>query len=248
MSSAYSNLVDTERDDATYTIHCKMIDGNAYDFELKGSKTVGDLKQAINAKLSHDVKRQRLINKGRELRTDTEKLCQAFSNEPGTELTLHLVLRPVGVRGGSSAAPRGNAARSNAARGMGARGMGARAGPSRARQYIQRGPRQTVQCPFCRVVVQFAAGSRMIQCSSCGGISRIQAPQNVPQNLQKSCPGAGCTTVLAYQRRDAFVRCPRCNSTIETARWRVVKTEAKAAPEPAGPPASDVDSKTERKI
>mmetsp|Transcript_27922 Transcript_27922/g.54287 ORF Transcript_27922/g.54287 Transcript_27922/m.54287 type:complete len:205 (-) Transcript_27922:217-831(-) len=196
MSTAYGQL--QEEKDGTYTIKIKELSGKTHDFSVNQDGSVGELKKTIEAKLNHPANRQRLIWQGREFRDDASKFKEIFKGQESRSVVVHLVVRPAGS---TNAPPPSTQSTQQAYR-------------------HQQAAMQTVNCPFCRTMVQFPVGSRMIRCSSCGGISRIQ----VAQDVQKPCPTPTCRVTLAYKTNMQYVRCPKCVSTIETARWRVVQT------------------------
>uniref|UniRef100_A0A7S2X6C9 Ubiquitin-like domain-containing protein n=1 Tax=Lotharella oceanica TaxID=641309 RepID=A0A7S2X6C9_9EUKA len=197
MSTAYGQL--QEEKDAGYTIQIKELSGKTHDFPVGSNGTVGELKKTIEAKLNHPANRQRLIWQGREFRNDAAQFKDEFKSQEARSFVVHLVVRPAG----STNTP-----------------LPSTQTTQPAYRYRQ-APMQTVNCPFCRTMVQFPVGSRMIRCSSCGGISRIQ----VAQDVQKPCPTPTCRVTLSFKTNMQYIRCPKCVSTIETARWRVVKTE-----------------------
>jgi len=119
-----------------------------------------------------------------------------FKGNEGKSVVIHLVMRPASASTSSKVQKKKVVS---------------------ATRYQSR-PMQTVQCPFCKTMVQFPVGSQMIRCSSCGGVSRIQ----VAQNRQRKCPNTRCKIVLSYKTNMPYIRCPSCVSTIETSRWRVV--------------------------
>uniref|UniRef100_A0A7S3ZIG1 Ubiquitin-like domain-containing protein n=1 Tax=Lotharella globosa TaxID=91324 RepID=A0A7S3ZIG1_9EUKA len=153
MSTAYGQL--QEEKDGTYTIKIKELSGKTHDFSVNQDGSVGELKKTIEAKLNHPANRQRLIWQGREFRDDASKFREIFKGQESRSVVVHLVVRPAGS---TNAPPPSTQSTQQAYR-------------------HQQAAMQTVNCPFCRTMVQFPVGSRMIRCSSCGGISRIQVAQ-----------------------------------------------------------------------
>mmetsp|Transcript_16969 Transcript_16969/g.23732 ORF Transcript_16969/g.23732 Transcript_16969/m.23732 type:complete len:214 (-) Transcript_16969:136-777(-) len=202
MTSNYAALSE-EKDGNCLNIKLKEISGTEHNFSLEPDSTVGEFKKSIQAKLTHPVDRQRLIWRGRELLDSNAKIGTEFKGAGSDSVVVHLVVRSAAAASNRPAQPQ-------------------QVHPQH-RQTLpssyQNRPLQTVKCPFCRIMVQFPVGSQMIRCSTCGGISRIQ----FAQERQKRCPKSGCNVTLAYRTNMQFVRCPKCVSTIETARWRVVQ-------------------------
>eukprot|EP00472_Partenskyella_glossopodia_P014702 CAMPEP_0197523924 /NCGR_PEP_ID=MMETSP1318-20131121/8743_1 /TAXON_ID=552666 /ORGANISM="Partenskyella glossopodia, Strain RCC365" /LENGTH=191 /DNA_ID=CAMNT_0043076755 /DNA_START=49 /DNA_END=621 /DNA_ORIENTATION=+ len=187
--------LDDDKDGSGFTVKIKELSGKLHDFSLANDNNVGDLKKVIETKLGHQQARQRLIFRGRELRNDSSALSEEFKGLDTANVVVHLVVRPENASG--TPLPDQKVTQVN------------------AQPYRQSRPMQTVRCPFCRTMVQFPMGSQMIRCSSCGGISRIQ----VAQEHQRTCPASGCNVRLAYRSNMEYVRCPKCVSTIDTARW-----------------------------